>query len=156
MDKIYTLPELARAAGVSESSARRYVKDFTDFLPTVDGGRFKKYKADCIQILQTIKSSYDAGQDREAILRELSGQYAQTIHQTPPQAPQEQSGPDMATRELLFELVSLLRDNKPMQAIEQHRPGHDDLNYIFERLDAIEKRLDEIEGKRAWFKKIFK
>ncbi|MCA1794607.1 MAG: hypothetical protein LC660_12205 [Desulfobacteraceae bacterium] len=150
--KNYTLPELARAAGVSESSARRYSKDFAEFLPTANNGRFKKYKGECVQAVKFIKKSYDAGQDKDQIRISLSYEFSQVVesnHQQPPQATED---PEKYTlRELMVEFTKSLQHAQPGQKSLQS----DDVQYILARLDHIEKRLEKIE-KKGWLKRIFK
>ncbi|MCA1743119.1 MAG: helix-turn-helix domain-containing protein [Desulfovibrionales bacterium] len=151
-NKSYTLPELARKAEISESSARRYAKDFAEYMLTVDGGRFRRYKAESVQALQFIKKLYDAGHDKYYIRKSLSYEFSmavETVHQYPPQAIED---PEKYTlKELMTELTRSLQHAQPGQKSLQP----DDLQYILARLDHIEQRLDRLE-KRGWIKKFFK
>ena len=140
-----SLPEIARLAGLPETTARRYARQYADFLPSHSQGRVKKFKPECVRIMQHIKNLYDEGMSQEVVRDVLGKEYSRIIdtdHQEPPLLPLAHTEP--TARDLMVELARAMK------------PGADNLNFILSRLDHIEKRLDELEGKRSWFKKIFK
>ena len=139
-----TLPELSRRSGVSETSCRRYVRDFAEFLPCHRSGRIALYDQSGAEILKQIKKLYEQGLTADQIREELTGQYPQVVehdHQDPPRLPQVQGEPTV--KDLMTELARAMK------------PGADNLNFILARLDHLEKRMEAIE-KLPWWRKVFK
>jgi len=139
-----SLPEIARLAGLPETTARRYARQYADFLPSHSQGRVKKFKPECVRIMQHIKNLYDEGMSQEVVRDVLSKEYSRLVdtdHHEPPLLPQVQGEPTV--KDLMTELARAMK------------PGADNLNFILARLDHLEKRMEAIE-KLPWWKKVFK
>ena len=142
-----SLPELARKSDIPESTCRRYISQFPDYFTSSGSGRVKKYYPESVHALQTIKRMYDQGKNKADILEVLTGNFTQevTIHQP-------------ATTHTTQEVGPLARDfvNELMKAVKDHQPGgHDDIKFIFNRLEDFEQRLKALE-KKSWISRIFK
>ena len=139
-----SLPEIARLAGLPETTARRYARQYADFLPSHSQGRVKKFKPECVRIMQHIKNLYDEGMSQEVVRDVLSKEYSRLVdtdHQEPPLLPLAHTEP--TARDLMVELARAMQ------------PGADNLNFILARLDHLEKRMEAIE-KLPWWRKVFK
>lgn len=149
-ERRYTLPELAREAGISESTARRYCKEFFNFLPGQKSGRIKTFKPECIQVLQRIKQLYDEGQETDQVREVLTQEFSQVVDLDRQSHPDDSQQREPSARELMKELVAELRGSSQQALPDPSNPGH-----ILERLDRIEQRLDHLEKNRqGWFKRM--
>jgi len=144
-----TLPELAKVAGVSESSARRYVKSFSEFIPGEHKGRLKVYPSEAVTVLKRIKQLYDSGYNTESVYDKLSEEFDRVIEASPAEGgggdgppPQENSN-ELQAQEVVKQLVS---------QIQERRFDDDIINMILNRLDALEKKMKDLEEeKRSWW-----
>jgi len=59
---------LAAATGIPESTTRRYIRSFGRYLsPTKAKGKFRRYAASAVPILEQISDWYKSGREREEI-----------------------------------------------------------------------------------------
>lgn len=64
----FSINGLAAATGVSESSTRRYVRNYGRYLSSNKArGKFKRYAASSVEIIAQISGWYKAGKEREEI-----------------------------------------------------------------------------------------
>ena len=145
--KHYTLPEIARQVGISETTARRYSKEYFNYLPGRMHGRMKTYSPECLRVLKRIKQLYDAGEGTTRVHEIMVNEFSQDVgveHHAPPLQEQMQ---EPSTRELIQELVSELRGKNQRDLLNP-----EGIEFFLERLDRIEQRLDDLEqGRRIWF-----
>ena len=150
-ERRYTLPELAREAGISESTARRYCKEFFNFLPGHRSGRIRTYRPECVQVLQRIKQLYDEGQETSQVREVLTQEFSQVVDVDRQSHPDNSQQREPSARELMKELVAELRGSS-----QQALPDPSSIDQILARLEQIERRLDILEQeRRGWLKKIF-
>lgn len=82
MDHI-SFGELIAAAGVPETTARRYLDSFAEYIPAIKQGRTKKYSREAIKALQDIARGYEQKQTIAQIKSTLATRYRQTIDVDP-------------------------------------------------------------------------
>ncbi len=166
----YTLPEIAREAGVSESTCRRYVKNFSDFIPMESRGRVNLYGSDAIPVLKRVKELYDAGFNTSEIGVALAQEFSRTIETSPVTSGGDHSrvGDLPDTKGIVNELVEQLQNiksrdadivkikqflvnmKKQLQEVEAGRkemPSFENIRYILNRLKSLEKRVEILEKK---------
>lgn len=147
---MFSLPELARKSDVPESTCRRYIQQFPEYFTSSAVGRVKRYHPECVQALRTIKTMYEQGSTKDEILVVLSGKFTQeiTIHQSPTTDTTQDVGP--IARDFVSELMRAVRGHGGQQL------GPDSEDYILKKIAHIEKRLDELEAQKPFWKKLFK
>lgn len=83
MTEWMTLRELADASGITESTARRYVRLFDTYLVAEGEGRARRWHSDSIQVLLRAASLYAAGHVTDAIQKQLAGEFSQVMESEP-------------------------------------------------------------------------
>ena len=156
MNTTLTLPELARQAGVSESTSRRYAKNFSEFIPGERKGRVTVYPSASVTVLQRIKQLYEAGYNTEQVHDRLSEEFDKVIETTPAggggsggrdRHPSPETTTELQSQEIVKQLVDKL---------QERRFDEDILNMILNRLDYLEKRVKSLENKKSFWKKFRK
>lgn len=79
MEEWLTITEIAEKAKVPETSVRRYIKLFKEYLPGKQIGRTWKYLPDVIQVVERISASYQAGQSTQEIFQMLQQNFPQVL-----------------------------------------------------------------------------
>jgi DNA-binding transcriptional MerR regulator len=139
-----TLPEMSRRSKVSESSCRRYVRDFSEYIPGHKSGRIALYDHSGVEVIKQIKKLYDQGLSSEQIRENLTDNYPQVVEHDHHELPQATGEPTV--KDLMLEIARAIKT----------APGSDNLHFILARLDHIEKRLDRLEKRESWVKRFFK
>jgi predicted RNase H-like nuclease (RuvC/YqgF family) len=80
MEEWLTIAEIAKKAKVAETSVRRYIKLFKEYLPGKQIGRTWRYIPDVIQIIERISASYQAGQSTQEIFQMLRQNFPQVMN----------------------------------------------------------------------------
>lgn len=169
----YTLPDIAREAGVSESTCRRYVKNFSAFIPMESRGRVNLYHTDSIPVLKRIKHLYDMGYATQEVWDIVSQDFDQIIETSPMSAnngKQSQVENPPNTTDIVNELIDQLQSikdrdtdiikikhfivtmKKQLQEVEagqREMPSFENIRYILNRLKRLEQRVEGIEN---WLK----
>ena len=166
-----TLPELARRAGISESTARRYAKQFTEFVPAESRGRVRTYSEEAITVMQRIKVLYDQGLGTEEVRQQLESEFQRTIDVEPVVEDGGGQSPEAATGSTSLEAQGIVRefvryirrDNERKRQIQLLKKGlralRDKIQQLEHgqkslpssepepdpRIDALERRLEELE-----------
>jgi len=166
-----TLPELSRRAGVSESTARRYVKQFSEFVPAESRGRLRTYSEEAIAVLQRIKALYDLGFGTEEVRQKLESEFQRTIDVEPVAEEGGEQSPEPATGSASLEAQGIVRefvryirrDDQRGRQIQLLKKGLQALRDKMQqlehrqkslpksepkpdpRIDALERRLEELE-----------
>lgn len=175
----YTLPELAKLAGLSETTCRRYAREFSDFLPSEHRGRTRIYRPECVSVLQRIRELYGQGHDTEAVQDQLAQEYDRTIEvdhgaDSGGQPPASQ-GPD--ARDIAQEMVSAIKRNAQTEQ-DVHRlkqvvkalrdqvvkirnerkalPDPRTMDQVLARLNRLEKDVQALKDERSksWWRKL--
>ncbi len=74
---LYSVTDMARQLGLSESTVRYYRDQYPHYIPSVGTGRRRLYPAGALAVLDHIARSYAAGLKRNQIEQELSAQREQ-------------------------------------------------------------------------------
>ncbi|MCF8038965.1 MAG: MerR family transcriptional regulator [Desulfohalobiaceae bacterium] len=170
-DTRLNISELARKAGLTNSTCRRYVKTFAEFIPHEGKGRQKLFPSECVQTLKHIKSLYDNGRSTEQVLDVLDRDYERIMDiQT------QEDKDQIQAQEVVKTLVEHLRKqdskdqeiNKLKQAVSMlHKqvvdfrheqkalPDPGSIDQILDRLNRLEERMAALEDKeRSWWRKL--
>lgn len=75
METWISVKDLSDLAGVPESTARRYVRAFSQFFRFQELGRVVKYDPECATILEEISKMYSLGMDSERIADTLADRH---------------------------------------------------------------------------------
>ena len=128
------LSDIARAAGLADSTARRYVMSFPEWFPSRTEGRRRFYDPEAVAILRQVADLYEQGYTTEAVRDQLAGQHAPTINAV------DVVRPDLANVEHALLVIANQR-----QELERLR---DDVQ-------ALKARLDSMEGRKGWLSRLF-
>jgi DNA-binding transcriptional MerR regulator len=60
-ENLLTISAIAQKIGIAESTVRYYRDRFSDFIPSVGEGRFRRYKPEALEILRLIAESLRSG-----------------------------------------------------------------------------------------------
>jgi hypothetical protein len=74
-----TIPELAKASNIPDSTCRRYIETFKSFFKPKYFGRVIKYPSDSVAVLKTIYLYYQDGKEREEIKELLREKHNEII-----------------------------------------------------------------------------
>ncbi|EPR44038.1 hypothetical protein dsx2_1966 [Desulfovibrio sp. X2] len=88
-ETLYTIAELAELAGISENTARRYIRLFEEFFAGRQHGRAMRYAAEAVPLLSSISSSYREGLSTAEIFAQLHGRVAERLESPAPEIPYE-------------------------------------------------------------------
>jgi hypothetical protein len=75
---------LADEAGLDLATVRRYLQDFSPYLPSTGGGRVKRWAAESVRMLQLIHRLYADGHTTSEIHHMLEGLYGDLPAAPPP------------------------------------------------------------------------
>jgi DNA-binding transcriptional MerR regulator len=176
MTAMYSLPDLSRATGVSESTVRRYAKTFAEFFPCEGRGRLKAYKEDCLEVIRRTKELFDAGYSTDQVRDILGGEFAQIYEVEPQASTTDQIQPAPGAHELIREFTNAIERNaqaehdmqKLRQAIkvlgsqlrelrseQKSLPDPGSMEQVLSRLSQLEKRVTALENERnrSWWRK---
>jgi len=148
-----TLPELARLAGVSESTARRYVKQFPEYVPAESRGRIRTYSEEAAGVLQRIKALYDQGLGTDEVRQKLESEFQRTIDVEPVAEDGGGQSPDSATGSTSLEAQGIVRefvryvrrDNERGRQIQLLKKGLRALRDKIQQLEHGQKSLPKSE-----------
>jgi DNA-binding transcriptional MerR regulator len=73
-----TIAEIAEKLGIAESTARRYAKQFSQFLPSKQIGRTMKYSPQALEILRDTAILFKKGHTSEEVQELLGEKYPQS------------------------------------------------------------------------------
>ena len=73
------LSDIARQAGLADSTARRYVSTFPEWLPSRTEGRARIYDPEAVQILRQVAKLYAQGMTSEEVRQHLAREHSPTI-----------------------------------------------------------------------------
>ena len=79
MDELLTVTQIAKRAGLPETTVRRYLNLFRPFTKVQTFGRTKKYPAEVIDMVRSIASMYEAGKETIEITAFLQANVPQII-----------------------------------------------------------------------------
>ena len=141
MGKYKAVSQLAKAAGLPDSTARRYVENFKEFFDSRQQGRKKLYNEEGAETLKEIAYLYEQGLTTEQTREELARHYSQNI---------EAETREVATRKNSQgeELQGLAEAVKYM-AEQQARTNELLERFIAEREQAREEELAELKERLA-------
>ena len=128
------LSQIAKQANLADSTARRYVSTFPEWLPSRTEGRARVFDPEAVQILREIAKAYAAGMTTEQIRQHLAREHAPTINAV-----------DVVRPELANVEHALLVIANQRQELERLR---DDVQ-------ALKARLDSMEGRKGWLSRLF-
>lgn len=69
--KYHTIPDIVQFTGISETTIRRYINTFSDFLEYKQYGRIKKYNGESVDLLKTINNYFSSGKTTQEIFEIL-------------------------------------------------------------------------------------
>lgn len=138
-----TLPQIAKKAGLPESTVRRYAGTFGAFLKTWKAGGKTLYHEEVIQTLSGIAEMYRQGIGTEKILAGLRGTLPETMDmEEAPLARKEETGHQLLAlplQQIAQAMTVLALDREEIKAlIDKNRKQA-------ERIEALEKRLSALE-----------
>jgi chromosome segregation ATPase len=156
MQEWYSVNDIVKGTGLTDSTARRYLKTFHDFLDVEKRSKQWRYSGETMAILKRIAQLYESNHTTEDI-REILRQEIKVINVAPDdqgQAPAKSM--QIALVEHLQEqnaalLTALAKMTE--QVTEAVKASHASR----EELEALKQRINALEGKkpRKWYE-IFK
>lgn len=178
----YSLLDLAKAAGMPESTTRRYCRLFREYIPIEERGRVKFYHKDAIPILHRVKELFKEGYNSDEINSLLINEFPRAVDvdwsEDDEMDVAEGVGPYHIVSALLKQLqankhakeevqalkkaVVRIRDHLVKQEEKQKAlPNPKDMDQILGRLDrmeeqirVIDERVSAMEGKRTLWDRI--
>lgn len=142
MDKEWlSINGLAAATGIPESTTRRYIRTYGRYLSSTRArGRFKRYAAASVPILEQISGWYKAGKERPEIERELQATQPITVE------PVEEAAGEM-------EIARPISAQALMQYLADDKKEKEKLLADFRvQLDHLMELLEDL--RRPWWKRL--
>lgn len=142
MDKEWlSINGLAAATGIPESTTRRYIRTYGRYLSSTRArGRFKRYAASSVSILEQISGWYKAGRERPEIERELQATQPITVE------PVEEAAGEMA-------IARPISAQSLMQYLADDKKEKEKLLADFRiQLDHLMELLEDL--RRPWWKRL--
>ncbi len=81
-NELLTIKEISRRLGLAESTVKYYRDRFPEFMPTVEIGRYPKYKPEALEIFKIIAEGYSDNLQQQDIADRLSAEYAINTEQS--------------------------------------------------------------------------
>lgn len=174
MEKWYSVAELAEETGIPEPSLRRYLARFSIYVVSKGGKRAKKYDPTTIELLNRVKSLYDAGYETEGIKKLIKNEFPVIMSDKENEKTEENPNlPALATAEDVAEIKQALAEQKEFNKLliqrltEQERFIRETLEsrdqLLLEKLSTKEEEQEKEEIQilteekpRGFFKRLFK
>ena len=153
-----TLPQIAKKAGLPESTVRRYAGTFGAFLKTWKAGGKTLYHEEVIQTLSGIAEMYRQGIGTEKILAGLRGTLPETMDmEEAPLARKEETGHQILAlplQQIAQAMTVLALDREEIKAlIDKNRKQAEQIEALERRLEALEKKSRPSKGIFSWWRK---
>lgn len=160
----FTLAELSRLKGITESTARRYIGQFKEFFNPEREGQRTFYPEDDGETLQRIAKLYSKGLTKGQIREKMAREFNITIE--PEEETQaltlEERGRELQSRERLAQALEVLADQK--KAIERIDERSQELEQkdqqraqeIEELKAQVMDLASKLERRQPWYKRLFK
>lgn len=143
--RLLTIAEIARQLGLPESTVRYYRDRFEAFVPSVGGGRTRRYRPEAVEVLRFIADSMRSGVPAEEVEEALRLRFAVTVEpQQHGAVTQQQSAAIM--RELVADAIADVVKEAVQRETEALR---EELRRIREELAAAREEQARNEEARA-------
>lgn len=162
---VKTIAELAKELNIAESTARRWAKQLSDFLPSQHIGRAVKYQSDAKDILKEAARLFHAGYTANEVYRILAENHTRTLIAEPIQDKEKDSQmvatvntKDNIPSSIRKTLKALIKDalREELAIVEEvvERDGNmtrtevkkhiETITLISNRIDSTHYRVDEV------------
>ena len=156
MQEWHSANEIIKRSKIAESTARRYMSQFSAYFSTEKNGKQRRYSGEAVRIIQRISELFELKRTADDIREILSREYAMTIE--PEQEKQDkQEGRQQPSAQLA--IVEHLQDqNKALaqalammtekltESMAESRASREELEQLKQRLDKLEQ-----QQKRKWY-----
>lgn len=113
-EELLTIKEIARRLNMPESTVRYYRDKWPEYMPEVEGGRYKKYRPEAVQVIEIIASANRRNEAQQTIAESLNAQFARNMdpgaEQAQPSAAAAQQQTDISNNREYYKLIAALRD----------------------------------------------
>jgi DNA-binding transcriptional MerR regulator len=150
MNEWHSANEIIKRSKIAESTARRYMSQFSEYFSTEKAGRQRRYSGEAVRILQRISELFELKRTADDIREILSREYAMTIE--PEQEKKEQPSRQLAIVEHLQEQNKALAQaltmmtDKLTESMAESRASREELELLKQRLDKLEQKTE-----RKWY-----
>ena len=156
------ITELAKEAGLPDTTTRRYIGQFKEYFPSKREGRTRLFPEEGAETLKEIAKLYSQGLTAPQVEERLRGKYEQTI-----EIETEETSLTVADRErelqsrerLAQALETLANQKEKLLELDRADQALAEKNRELEReLSELRDRLDRLEGKDRgpWWKRLLK
>jgi len=154
------LSELARQAGLPDTTARRYMGQFKEYFPSKREGRTRLFPEEGAETLKEIAKLYSQGLTAPQVEERLRGQFEQTIETEETSLTVADRERELQSRERLAQALETLANQKEkLLELDRTDQALAEKNRELEReLSELRDRLDRLEGKDRgpWWKRLLK
>ena len=154
------ISELARRANLADSTARRYLEQFSEFFSSKQEGRTRLYSEDGADILKKISRLFSQGLNVDQVRARLMQEHSQTI-EVSEETGITQADRELQSREKLAQALQTLADQKE-KLLELDRTDQvlaDKNRELEQEISELKQRLDKLEQEEkqlSWWSRFFK
>ncbi len=149
MVETLTIAQVAKEAGLPETTARRYANNFQSFFHAQTYGRAKKYPPEAVELVREIAAMYDSGKETAEIEAVLQATRTQVIdvedaHETQLMAPRDANAL-AAVLNVQSGILSALQ--RQLEAVQSKQES--EFETVLEELRALREEVAELKAKDA-------
>ena len=156
------ISELARRAGLADSTARRYLDQFKAYFPSKQEGRTRLYSEDGADTLKEIARLFSQGLNVEQVKNRLQGEHVETIEIEETALILTLRERELQSRQTLAQALQNLADQKE-KLLELDRTDQalaEKNQELVQEISELKDRLDKLEGRETrsppWWSKLLR
>jgi DNA-binding IclR family transcriptional regulator len=147
-----TVKEVAEQTKLPETTCRRYLDLFSDFIKSRALGRTRKYEPGAVDVVARIAEYYQAGQLTPEIRERLGFEYGQTIDIE--SATKELAATKALEPAQVGDLIAIMnRQNELLETLGKVLLQY---NHQQQEIEDLRSRLEQIEQRQPWWRRFIK
>lgn len=140
--------ELIREAGLSESTARRYIEAFKSYIPSRKFNKYTKYEREAVAIMYLIAKGYEEKKTVAEIKTELDRRFNQVIDVIKDEQERVPLQPAIIQPGYSEEALAVImkQGQAIIEVLDRLADTMEKMNAQNERMDALERQLAELSN----------